>query len=120
MAIPKALRICCSKSCCASQTLKTLFSQVAHLVAGFLLLHVLQHLVRLLHAVRRLLGIGRGLRGVLLASGRGIAHGAFRLLQLPHGLLELTGLALAEAVLIAGETLLSLLLPSLLGMPGHC
>lgn len=73
--------------------------EIRHLVARLLLLHVLQRLVGGTHRLGGALRIGRGLTGVLLPAGRGITHGALRLLDLAHYVIELALLTLAETTL---------------------
>jgi hypothetical protein len=73
--------------------------EIRHLVARLLLLHVLERLIGGAHSLGRALRIGRRLAGILLPAGRGITHGALRLLDLAHHVIELALLALAETAL---------------------
>ena len=75
--------------------------EVSHLAAGLLLLHVLHRLIGGLDGIRSALRILGCLAGVLLTAGGRIAHGALRLLDLAHDLIELALLALAQAALAA-------------------
>ncbi len=98
----KILLLACQALC--------LVGEIAHLASRLLLLHVLQLLVGLLHGVRRALRIGRGLGCILLTAGCRVAHRTLGLLNLPHDLIQLAVLALAQAVLaVAGQILLALL-----------